>query len=64
LSCHLQGIEVVDVDVGCTVPTVRNLRALPTPNAVIWPQVLFDLDYEGALPYLRTALCKAKTVIT
>lgn len=49
---------------GCTVPTVRNLRALPTPNAVIWPQVLFDLDYEGALPYLRTALCKAKTVIT
>jgi len=41
-------LQVVDVDVGCTVPTVRNLRALPTPGAAIWPQALFDLDYEGA----------------
>ena len=43
-------VQVVDVDVGCTVPTVRYLRALPTPGAAIWPQALFDLDYEGARP--------------
>ncbi|KAK9842538.1 hypothetical protein WJX81_005057 [Elliptochloris bilobata] len=45
----LQGIEVIDVDLGSAVPTVRNLRALPTPTAAIWPQVLFDLDYEGGI---------------
>ncbi len=47
---NCRAAQVVDVDVGCTVPTVRNLRALPTPGAAIWPQALFDLDYEGARP--------------
>jgi hypothetical protein len=40
--------QVVDVDMGCKVPGISNLRALPCPSADIWPQVVFDLDYPGS----------------
>lgn len=43
-SCVLQ---VVSVDIGSSVPMVHNVRALPTPTATIWPQIMFDLHYTG-----------------
>ena len=39
--------QVVDVDLGSSVPTIANLRALPCPTDALWPQVVFDLDYPG-----------------
>ena len=32
---------------GSKLPAIHNLRALPTPTTTIWPQAIFDLDYEG-----------------
>jgi hypothetical protein len=42
--------QVVDVDLGSSVPTIANLRALPCPTDALWPQVVFDLDYPGDPP--------------
>ena len=40
-------LQVVDIDIGSKLPAIHNLRALPSPTATIWPQAMFDLDYEG-----------------
>ena len=39
--------QVVAVDCGGTAPTLHNLAALPQPDAAIWPQLVFDMRYEG-----------------
>ncbi|KAL4449510.1 hypothetical protein ABPG77_007154 [Micractinium sp. CCAP 211/92] len=44
----ITALEVVAVDPGGAAPTLRNIRALPQPEASIWPQVLFDMRYQGA----------------
>lgn len=41
--------QVVAVDCGGAAPSLRNLRALPQPEASIWPQILFDMRYQGAM---------------
>ncbi|BDA46238.1 probable testis-expressed protein 2 [Coccomyxa sp. Obi] len=46
---YISSLEVVDVDMGCTVPGISNLRALPSPSSNLWPQFLFDIDYNGGL---------------
>ena len=46
---YIQSLEVVGVDCGGVAPTLRNLRALPQPGAAIWPQLLFDMRYQGGL---------------
>lgn len=43
----ITALEVVGVDPGGAAPTLRNIRALPQPEASIWPQVLFDMRYQG-----------------
>lgn len=43
----ITALEVVAVDPGGAAPTLRNIRALPQPEASIWPQVLFDMRYQG-----------------
>ena len=45
-TCWLH-MQVVDVDLGTGVPHIRNLQALASPTATIWPQALFDLDFTG-----------------
>lgn len=40
-------MQVVDVDLGSGVPHIRNLQALASPTATIWPQALFDLEFTG-----------------
>ncbi|PSC69319.1 peptidase zinc-dependent, partial [Micractinium conductrix] len=45
---YIQTLEVVGVDAGGAAPSLRNLRALPQPEAAIWPQVMFDMRYQGA----------------
>jgi chemotaxis protein histidine kinase CheA len=45
---YIQTLEVVGVDCGGTAPTLRGLRALPQPSAAVWPQLLFDMRYQGA----------------
>lgn len=35
------------MDPGGAAPTLRGIRALPQPEASIWPQVLFDMRYQG-----------------
>ncbi|KAK9815183.1 hypothetical protein WJX73_010239 [Symbiochloris irregularis] len=45
----IHSIDCLDIDLGSAVPHIANLRALPTPDALIWPQVMFDLAYEGAV---------------
>lgn len=49
LPDFIHSIDCLDIDIGSSVPHISNLRALPTPDAVIWPQVMFDLEYEGEL---------------
>ncbi len=44
---YIQGLEVVGVEVGGAAPTLRNWRALPQPSSPIWPQVVFDMSYQG-----------------
>lgn len=39
------------MDLGSSVPTIANLRALPCPTDALWPQVVFDLEYPGNPPY-------------
>ncbi len=39
--------QVVGVDCGGAAPTLRNLRALPQPSSAVWPQLLFDMRYQG-----------------
>lgn len=43
----VQSLQVLSVDMGCTVPTLGNLSALPTPDETIWPQLIFDVSYKG-----------------
>ena len=45
-TCWLH-MKVVDVDLGTGVPHIRNLQALASPTATIWPQALFDLEFTG-----------------
>ena len=40
--------QVVDISVGTSVPAISNFRALPTPGNAIWPQILLDIEYQGA----------------
>lgn len=40
-------LQVLELDMGGTVPVIRNLRAMPAPNSSIWPQMLFEIEYEG-----------------
>lgn len=35
------------MDCGGAAPTLRGLRALPQPGAAVWPQLLFDMRYQG-----------------
>lgn len=44
---YIQSLEVVGVDCGSTAPSLCNWRALPQPGAAIWPQLLFDMRYQG-----------------
>ena len=46
-------VQVIEVDLGSTVPGISNLRALPCPTANIWPQAIFDLDYGGECDLTR-----------
>jgi hypothetical protein len=46
---YIQSLEVVGVDCGGTAPTLRNWRALPQPGLAAWPQVLFDMRYQGGV---------------
>lgn len=40
---------------GSGVPSVHNLRSMPTPGAPIWPQMLMDFEFEGhPIPLLAT----------
>ena len=43
-------LQVVDISIGTSIPSLSNFRALPTPGAAIWPQILLDIEYRGA-PY-------------
>ena len=40
-------LQVVAVDCGGAAPTLHNLASLPQPDAAIWPQLVFDMRYEG-----------------
>ena len=44
---YVQALEVVGLDLGCTAPSLANLAALPAPDGALWPQVVFDMKYEG-----------------
>lgn len=44
---YVQSLEVISVDPGSTAPTVARFAALPTPSHVAWPQMVFDMRYEG-----------------
>lgn len=53
-SCkEAEMLQVIEVDLGSTVPAISNLRALPCPTAALWPQAVFDLDYGGLLQLSR-----------
>jgi hypothetical protein len=39
--------QVVKVDVGNSVPVLRNLRVLSHPASPMWPQFTCDFDYTG-----------------
>ncbi len=45
---------------GCTVPGISNLRALPSPSSNLWPQFLFDFDYNGnrGAAHINLSTCK------
>lgn len=47
-------VQVIDVELGSMVPGISNLRALPCPTGVLWPQAVFDLDYGGMVPVLHS----------
>ena len=49
---YVHELTVVSVDLGCTVPTLCNLVALPLPGELVWPQLLFDVRYEGEFSIL------------
>ncbi len=57
------GAQVVDVDMGSSVPTITNLRALPCPTDALWPQVVFDLDYPGGT-YFPHHICHTFLPVT
>ena len=40
-------LQVLDLHLGNNVPTISNLRAMPSPTTTIWPQALFHLDWQG-----------------
>ena len=42
-------LQIVDIDMGCGVPLIHNLQAMPSPSSAIWPQLLLDFEYEGKL---------------
>ena len=47
-------VQVIDVELGSMVPGISNLRALPCPTGVLWPQSVFDLDYGGMVQVLHS----------
>jgi len=48
LPNFVQTLEVVDLNLGSTAPTIGNLASLAAPASdTIWPQLLFDLSYVG-----------------
>jgi len=44
---YVQSLEVVDVEPGTTAPTFANFAALPMPGSAAWPQIVFDMRYNG-----------------
>ncbi|KAK9817962.1 hypothetical protein WJX72_004986 [[Myrmecia] bisecta] len=44
---YVHNLEVESIDLGHAVPAIRNLRGLPSPTAAIWPQAMFELEYDG-----------------
>eukprot|EP00803_Ostreobium_quekettii_P007298 evm.model.scf_3755.1 EVM.evm.TU.scf_3755.1 scf_3755:1221-5578(+) len=46
---YVNSLSLVDLELGTNFPVFRNVRALPSPSSVIWPQLLVDVYYEGGL---------------
>ena len=46
---YVNPLNVVSMDIGINFPVFKNMRALPAPSSVIWPQLLVDVYYEGGL---------------
>lgn len=46
---YVNSLSLVDLELGTNFPVFRNVRALPCPSSVIWPQLLVDVYYEGGL---------------
>eukprot|EP00887_Chlorella_sp_A99_P003929 scaffold11.g3929.t1 len=44
---YVHELTCVAVDLGCTAPTLRNFAALPALGEAVFPQLLFDMRYEG-----------------
>ncbi|GMH39159.1 hypothetical protein BSKO_07057 [Bryopsis sp. KO-2023] len=42
-------LTLVSIEVGANFPVIHNVRSLPSPTKVIWPQILLDLSYSGGL---------------
>eukprot|EP00884_Botryococcus_braunii_P009237 jgi/Botrbrau1/18314/Bobra.0179s0042.2 len=48
----MDGMQVVEVDVGNNVPVLRNLRVVSDPTRAMWPQFACDFDYTGKVTVL------------
>lgn len=42
-------LTLVSMEVGTNFPVIHNVRSLPSPSKVIWPQILVDISYSGGL---------------
>ncbi|KAK9843022.1 hypothetical protein WJX74_005735 [Apatococcus lobatus] len=46
---YIQSLQILDLHLGNNVPTISNLRAMPSPSTTIWPQALFHFDWQGEI---------------
>lgn len=42
-------LTLASMEVGTNFPVIHNVRSLPSPSKVIWPQILVDISYSGGL---------------
>ena len=53
---YVQTLEVISVEPGTSAPSLKNFAALPQPGDAVWPQLIYDVKYQGS--FTVTIECK------
>lgn len=53
---YVQTLEVISVEPGTSAPSLTNFAAVPQPGKAVWPQLIYDVKYQGS--FTVTIECK------